>query len=222
MHDSLRVSLLGGNELIREGLRRILSERGFVIGQTHARAADLLVHEGDFGLLVVDATDFDQGLAECRLLRQATDARIVLMVDDCDASDIIAAFGSNIVDGLLNKAVACEPLAGILRLVALGEKYFPPQTLGIFGQSSVAKARLRGLADKVPNLSGREIQILGCLTDGDSNKLISRRLQIADATVKVHVKAILRKLHVKNRTQAAIWAADHILTNGAMQSALAA
>lgn len=47
---------------------------------------------------------------------------------------------------------------------------------------------------------------LQCLVEGDANKVISRRLHIANATVKVHIKAILRKLRVKNRTQAAIWA----------------
>jgi two-component system nitrate/nitrite response regulator NarL len=53
-------------------------------------------------------------------------------------------------------------------------------------------------------LSNRENEILRLLVEGQSNKCIARRLQIAEATVKVHVKALLRKMHVKNRTQAAI------------------
>ena len=48
------------------------------------------------------------------------------------------------------------------------------------------------------------------LVDGAPNKVIAQRLQITEATVKVHVKAILRKIRVKNRTQAAIWAAKHL------------
>src|SRR3546814_5032995 len=56
------------------------------------------------------------------------------------------------------------------------------------------------------NLSEREVEILRCLILGYANKVISRRLDISEATVKVHVKAILRKLRVSNRTQAAIWA----------------
>jgi two-component system nitrate/nitrite response regulator NarL len=47
------------------------------------------------------------------------------------------------------------------------------------------------------------------MIEGDSNKSIARKIGIADATVKVHVKAILRKLQVQNRTQAAIWAKNH-------------
>jgi two-component system nitrate/nitrite response regulator NarL len=57
-----------------------------------------------------------------------------------------------------------------------------------------------------PQLSVRQQSILGCLIQGDSNKTIARKMAIAEATVKVHVKAILRKIRVHNRTQAAIWA----------------
>jgi two-component system nitrate/nitrite response regulator NarL len=55
-------------------------------------------------------------------------------------------------------------------------------------------------------LSSREVEILRCLTGGASNKLIARHFEIAESTVKIHVKGILRKISVQNRTQAAIWA----------------
>ena len=55
-------------------------------------------------------------------------------------------------------------------------------------------------------LSTRQQSILRCLIQGDSNKSIARKLAISEATAKVHVKAILRKIRVHNRTQAAIWA----------------
>lgn len=54
-------------------------------------------------------------------------------------------------------------------------------------------------------LSAREIDILMCLVEGLSNKVIARRCDIAEATVKVHLKGILRKIRVLNRTQAAVW-----------------
>jgi two-component system nitrate/nitrite response regulator NarL len=60
-----------------------------------------------------------------------------------------------------------------------------------------------------PKLSLRETCILRCLISGDSNKTIARNYSIAEATVKVHVKAILRKIRVRNRTQAAIWALNN-------------
>jgi two-component system, NarL family, nitrate/nitrite response regulator NarL len=66
-----------------------------------------------------------------------------------------------------------------------------------------------------PRLSARQQSILGCLIQGDSNKTIARKMAIAEATVKVHVKAILRRIRVHNRTQAAIWA----MSNGPFISA---
>ena len=62
---------------------------------------------------------------------------------------------------------------------------------------------------KTPTLSEREIQILDGLVKGYANKVIGRRCNISEATVKVHMKSILRKVRVCNRTQAAIWALEH-------------
>ena len=62
----------------------------------------------------------------------------------------------------------------------------------------------------VRSLSRRELVILRTLTEGASNKIIARKLVITELTVKVHMKAILRKLRLQNRTQAAIWARTHL------------
>ena len=71
----------------------------------------------------------------------------------------------------------------------------------------------------VRKLSAREKCILRCLLNGDANKVIARKVDIAEATVKVHVKAILRKIRVQNRTQAAIWAMNCGLFAAEMDSA---
>lgn len=74
---------------------------------------------------------------------------------------------------------------------------FPPQDV------------LRG---RTVHLSDRETEILQCLVNGASNKAIARELNIAEATVKVHVKGLLRKMQLQNRTQAAIWAVSNPIT----------
>jgi two-component system nitrate/nitrite response regulator NarL len=61
-----------------------------------------------------------------------------------------------------------------------------------------------------PRLSSRELAILRLFMEGASNKVIARQLAIAEATVKVHNKAILRKLRLQNRTQAAVWAHSNL------------
>ena len=67
-----------------------------------------------------------------------------------------------------------------------------------------------GYGDVVRALSRRELVILRTLTEGASNKVIALKLVITESTVKVHMKSILRKLRLQNRTQAAIWARTHL------------
>lgn len=86
----------------------------------------------------------------------------------------------------------------------------------VFGAADAAGARERTPQNPTRNLglSERETQILRCLIEGCANKLIARRLDIAEATVKVHIKGLLRKINVSNRTQAAIWALNQSVSIG--------
>ena len=72
-----------------------------------------------------------------------------------------------------------------------------------------SSVRLRAPLRDHPALSEREAQILDGLVKGHANKVIARTCDITEATVKVHMKSILRKIRVDNRTQAAIWAMEH-------------
>jgi len=113
-------------------------------------------------------------------------------------------------------------------LVMLGETILPPAVLSAISDYTnddedthelaasddgvTAGKLLEPQSHDTPQLSTREKFVLKCLTEGNSNKTIARRINIADATVKVHVKAILRKIRVHNRTQAAIWAMNNDLS----------
>ncbi len=66
----------------------------------------------------------------------------------------------------------------------------------------------------VPALSERERQVLHCLVQGSSNKTIARELEVAETTVKAHVKGVMRKVRAANRTQAAIWAMNRCAAPG--------
>ena len=205
MAAEMHVSILGRCEIIREGLRRILTDQGFIVDVTSSNSAD-------FGQLcdmsIVDAQEISEGIQSCVELRERfPDGRIVLMMDHYRIEDVARAFATGAVDGYLVKAISCARLAAALRLIAMGQKMVPsemaaslPHALPQFMWS------VRGNHLAEMPVSERETEILRCLIDGDPNKVISRRLGIAEATVKVHIKAILRKLSVQNRTQAAIWA----------------
>jgi two-component system, NarL family, nitrate/nitrite response regulator NarL len=93
------------------------------------------------------------------------------------------------------------------KLLTAGQKVFPSEVTSPFPMltSKVASPETSNFEPSESDLSRREIEILRCLTDGQSNKVIAKNLDIAEATVKVHIKHILRKAHVVNRTQAALW-----------------
>jgi two-component system nitrate/nitrite response regulator NarL len=213
MADSIRVALLSRNELAREGLRRILMSQDFVVCNSAADATSLefeVSSEGEPHIIIVDKVAGSDALESCRELSERFPrARLVLLADNFEIEEVALAFGSGI-DGYFVKEISCEPLVESLRLVALGEKVLPSQlanNLGAFSLGSVAEDWHENVSSS--GLSEREVEILWCLTTGMANKVASRRLNISEATVKVHVKAILRKLKVANRTQAAIWAVKH-------------
>ncbi|ACL61583.1 LuxR C-terminal-related transcriptional regulator [Methylobacterium nodulans] len=160
-------------------------------------------------------------------------ARIVVLSDRHDPCVIAAAFRAG-ASAYLEQLRSHDALVKIIELVMAGETVLTSPRLNQLlksellptpplGQSAAAPSD-RGassnggtavpdgkrLADNLqinmPHLSERERLILTMLASGSSNKVIARRLDVTEATVKVHVKSILRKIRVSNRTQAAIWA----------------
>ncbi len=117
---------------------------------------------------------------------------------------------------------SCDAFIKSIELVAMGETVFPPAFLSFALDSKSDPGSKATQPDEneraifvttedtvAPQLSPREKSILRCLIEGDSNKSIARKIDIAEATVTVHVRGILRKIRVQNRTQAAIWAMNH-------------
>jgi two-component system nitrate/nitrite response regulator NarL len=123
--------------------------------------------------------------------------------------------------GVLHTATAPQILVKSLELIVLGEGVFPAaailsatndmvHALRQEHQPRIAEAPIDTHSPGERNLSGREEAILRLLTEGAPNKIIARKLGVAEATVKVHIKALLRKLRAQNRTQAAMWATTHL------------
>jgi two-component system nitrate/nitrite response regulator NarL len=211
MAEAIRLGLLSRNELAREGLRRILTAQDFVVCTSAAEPSALEPNgSGEPDIIIVDKVPGTDALESCRELSERyPKARLVVLADDFEVEEVALAFGSGI-DGYIVKEISCEPLIESLRLVALGEKVLPSQlanNLSAMSLGSVDEDWHENISAAA--LSEREVEILWCLTLGMANKVVSRRLDISEATVKVHVKAILRKLKVANRTQAAIWAVKH-------------
>lgn len=203
------VALLSKNGIFREGLKHILSSNDFnvicaVNDPKQIRPSlpeDIDIHDT---IVIVDDGLNGEGLNlsdEVKTL--LPEARLVLLADHFDFDTVVQAFRRGI-DGYMIKEISTEPLIGALRLVATGEKVLPSEMATSLGERPYPMGWSVNLSDV--NLSDREVEVLQLLISGAANKVIGRRLGICEATVKVHVKAALRKLRVSNRTQAAIWA----------------
>jgi two-component system, NarL family, nitrate/nitrite response regulator NarL len=216
MLKNVQISLLGKNEIAREGLRKILSSENFHISDSMSDVTTLVarlsVAQGDCDahVIVVDDSHNKEGLDACRVLATVkADARLVLLADHYAFENVAEAFQAG-VDAVIIKEISCDPLIESIRLVALGEKVFPSQLANnlISCLPAINAGDWKASAASV-GLSDREIEILEAIMAGMANKVIARQFDICEATVKVHVKAILRKLSVDNRTQAATWAVKH-------------
>ncbi|MBV9198473.1 MAG: response regulator transcription factor, partial [Alphaproteobacteria bacterium] len=170
----------------------------------------LLVHTGD---------DFDAAVAQVQLVRSRhPDANIGVVTDRYRLDELTLAFRAG-ANGYFVDVMTCDAFVKSLELMMMGHAVFPPAFLAFVldfeSDDQLEEAASEGdgnepdliaAKDSIsPELSPREKTILRCLIEGDSNKSIGRKMDIAEATVKVHIKAILRKIRVHNRTQAAIW-----------------
>jgi DNA-binding NarL/FixJ family response regulator len=219
---SFATILVGKSILLREGLARILRSGNFRIVASVSCANDLLpskpqLHEPLF-LIAHTGDSFDAAIEQIGIIRDRhPTGRIAIVADRYRLGELVSALRAG-ANGYFVDVMTCDVFIKSIELVMMGETIYPPAFL-----SFVLDPEINHLDEAVPRdeqeqaiiisedtiaspqLSPREKSILRCLVEGDSNKCIARKIDIAEATVKVHVKAILRKIRVQNRTQAAIW-----------------
>ena len=213
--ESTIVWLVDAHPLLRSGLRAQLDGKGFEVA-AEAGSIDEIARNGVNGpapnLIILDFSLGSTALAS--LKSSQPQARTVVFAESAEISHLADMFGAG-ADGYLLKSISAPALIESLKLVALGEKVFPSTITDFLGamraSQGTANERLR-IGDVA--LSQRELEIIRGLADGHSNKAIAKELSITEATVKVHLKTVLRKLGATNRTQVAIWAVQHGLTNG--------
>jgi two-component system nitrate/nitrite response regulator NarL len=145
-------------------------------------------------------------------------AKVVILASRFDLEAMVSCFRAG-AEGYIVNAMKSQPLMTALRLVLLGEKVMPSDLADVLEDRQFTGPSPRLVQNEIvnTNLSPRERDVLCGLMAGYPNKSIARRLEVCEATVKVHVKSILRKLKVRNRTQAAIWASQ----NGIAESPIA-
>lgn len=213
----MRVLLIDDHALFREGLEGLLERRNIeVVGA---------VGDGEEGLglaqtLKPDVVLLDLrmpgvgGLEVLRRLRECGCAvRVVMLTTSAEEHDLIESLRLG-AQGYLLKDMEPDELVSTLRAIVGGKTVVTPQLTGVLAKV-VQQGDLSGaekLARPFGDLTPREREILLHLSAGQSNKVIARKLGISDGTVKLHVKAILRKLGVHSRVEAAVMAVEQGLS----------
>jgi two-component system, NarL family, nitrate/nitrite response regulator NarL len=215
-------ALLCGNALVEAGLTRLLTgtrfgvaDRGRIGDSSFSGRAD-----PEPALYIVDASGSPQQtitlVEDAKRLHPA--ARIVAIANCFDLNLVQLAVTAG-VDSFCLSTAGREVLINILELTILGEQVLPRSVIqSLLKEASTVPscARTPSTSEhsapdpRVEKLSPRETVILQSLMGGEANKVIARRLEITEATIKVHVKSILRKIGAANRTQAAMWANENL------------
>jgi DNA-binding NarL/FixJ family response regulator len=213
----MKILLADDHALFREGLchvlRALLEEVSVIETADYPetlRAArdhpdlDLVLLDlrmpGMDGLAGVEAVRSERPEVPLVVISAVTDRRFVLGAIDRGAA------------GYIPKTLSGKVLIGALNLILSGGVYLPAEAISTGGRS--VGAERGGGEDPPPKLTRRQTDVFGLLALGLSNREIGRRLALSEGTVKLHVAALLKKLGVNNRTQAAVKAARLIATPG--------
>jgi two-component system nitrate/nitrite response regulator NarL len=206
METNTEIGVLAVSEqtLLREGLRTFFAGSRYKIrheANTIAEAIELADDQCD--LVFIGSRLEKETIESIKLLRRTyPHSRIVLYAQrmQIPSSLIIETFGTSL-DGCVMPNSSIDVLHRSLDLIMMGERVFPfNMLLTASGEIEAGGHRANG-----QTLSEREQQALNFLSEGRSNKFIARELHLSEATVKVHIKTLLRKIGCTNRTQAAIW-----------------
>ncbi len=215
--ENVEILLIDANKLFREGLKRLLDNSSFSI----AAEADALqegIAKMESGVTCqVALVEFDAGNDDVSLLHQMREKfpelkLVVLAATTRNIHHLARCFEAG-ADAYLLKNISPDALKQSLKLVLLGEKVFPTRLAALLVSGQVDTHKPTTASADLEGLSEREVQILRCLLNGHPNKVIAKKLSITEATVKVHLKGVLKKINAANRTQAAIWALNNGLSS---------
>lgn len=212
----MRLLLIDDHALVRKGIEELLQSRGVQVvasvssGEEGVRRAREL--SADIILLDIKMPGMS-GIETLKQLR-ASGVRtpVVMLTMSREDADLGAALRGG-AQGYLLKDIEPDELVPALEAALQGDSVVAREMVGSLARlvrsDAGAERKPRHQAAPFAELTPRELEILVRVADGLSNKMIARALEIADGTVKLHVKAILRKLGVRSRVEAAVTAVEH-------------
>ncbi len=207
MTDAIRVLIVDDHAVVRQGLRAFLQTQDDVEiageaadGDEAIRQVRELVPDVVLMDLVMPKLDGIAAIREMRALSPST--KVLVLTSFADDDKVFAAVKAGAA-GYLLKDVRPQELGDAIRTVYRGEALLHPTVAAKLMQELARSGRRQASPD---SLTDRELDVLRLIARGMSNKEIALELGIAEKTVKTHVSNILQKLHLADRTQAALYA----------------
>ena len=208
MSEPISVLLVDDHALVRQGVRAFLGTQPDISVVAEASSGEEGVrlaaeHAPDVALMDLIMPDIDGVEATRRLKSRSPRTKVIVLTSYHDDEHIFPAIRAGALSYVL-KEIGPEELADSVRKAARGEAVLHPRV------ASRVVRELHGARRDTPNafheLSDRELEVLRLIADGRSNAEIAGRLFVSEKTVKSHVSNILGKLHLADRTQAAVYA----------------
>lgn len=202
------VMLVDDHPMLRQGLKQLLQLNPQIHVVTESNngqhALDLaLQEEPDVILLDINMPNID-GLQTLKMMReQNITSRIIMFTVSNYEEDLVKAIQAG-ADGYLLKDMEAEDLLHAIEQICLGELVVSPKLANLLAKQ--LRSKPTPITREVDSLTARELDILKLLAKSLPNKTIARKLDIAETTVKVHVKHLLKKLQLRSRVEAAVWA----------------
>jgi two-component system nitrate/nitrite response regulator NarL len=208
MSEGNRILIIDDHPLFRKGVSQLIAMAPHLqlVGEASGGEQGVAkARELDPDLILLDLhMKGMNGIDTLRAIRDAgLDCRVVILTVSDHADDLIAAIRSG-ADGYLLKDMEPEDLLAAIDQTLNGSTVIGERLNGLLARA----IREEAATDQrdTATLTRREQEILHGLAHGQSNKLIARSLDITEATVKVHVKNLLKKLGFRSRLEAAVWA----------------
>ncbi|MCP2040688.1 two-component system nitrate/nitrite response regulator NarL [Neisseria sp. HSC-16F19] len=208
----IRIVLIDDHTLFRTGIQTLLGmEDEFeVVGEAADGLSGVKLVEQccpDVVLLDLDMPVMNGRDALAQILSSRPEQVVVMLTVSEDSDDLTECMRLG-ARGFLLKNINAEFLVDSIRKAARGDNVFSPEMTARLVQSLIRPHNAQPTS-ALDTLTPREMEILGHLAAGHSNKIIARKLDLAESTIKVHVQSILRKLELSSRVQAAVYAVQH-------------
>jgi len=205
-----QILLVDDHPLLRRGIHQLveLEDDMEVVAEASSGEQALALledHEPDLILLDLNMKGMD-GIDTLKAIRErgVVVCIVVFTVSD-DSKDVVNALKSG-ADGYLLKDMEPDDLIEQIRAACNGKVVLSENLTELLAKSFRDDS---SHSDIYSRLTRREKEILKMIADGLSNKMIGRQLNIVEATVKVHVKNLLKKLELRSRVEAAVWMVKH-------------